>query len=200
MGVITYLVVLRTASQTNSYSFIREAIKWAYEKPLLTYLHAWFIAYGPIIVLPVYNWRRSLRVLATNQYMLICLFGFAVLGWIGGADTERYLFWGAPVVYLLIGQSIEDLAPLLKSRPLQVTLIFGQLISSRVFWTTPDFPNRYATPLPFLTPLTSELQFTDMWSYFGSRLINLVSFCQYVLLGASLLWWLNYRAAHVKRL
>jgi len=194
LGILGILIIFLTASQTNSYSFIHMAVYWAYGKPLLTYLHAWFIAFGPIIVIPIYNWRRMVRFMARNQFMLVYLLVFAVLGWIGGTDTDRILFWAMPVVYILIGQSIEDNAVLLKSLPLLIILCVGQLISERVIWTTPDYPGKFPSPLPILTIPSNRCQYLDLLSFHGSRKIHVVSFFEYLSLGMLLLWWLNYRA------
>lgn len=194
LGILGLLIVLLTATQDNSYSFVRTAVIMAYDKPLLAYLHAWFIAFGPIIIIPIYYWRGTIRFLAKNQFVLIWLLGFAVLAWIGGSDTERILFWGVPVVYLLIGKSIEDNAVLAKLPPLELTiLVVVQLISERVLWTIPDYPNEFSTPFPILTIFSNNFQYLDLFSYHGSRTIQAISFFEYLLLGVLLLWWLNYR-------
>ena len=128
--------------------------------------------------------------------MLVYLFGVAVLGWIGGSDTERFLFWAMPVVYLLIGKSIEDHLQLLKSFPLIVILVLSQLISQRLFWSIPEYPNDFSTPIPILTVLTSRAQYLDLWSHTdGNRLIQSISFWEYTLLCIVLLWWLSYRSS-----
>jgi hypothetical protein len=195
LGVLGLLLVCLVATQSNSYSPIEEAISWAYKKPLLTYLHAWFIAFGPIIVVPIYYWREATRFLVENQFMLVYLLGFAVLAWIGGSDTERILFWSMPVTYLLIGKSIEDNSILAKALPIELAILCAvQLISERAFWIIPDFPNSNPTPLPLLTVLGNNFQYFDLYSYFGSPVVREVSLLEYALLGALLLWWLNYRA------
>lgn len=194
LGILGILIVFLTASQNNSYSYIKTAVGWAYGKPLLTYLHAWFIAFGPIIVISIYNWRSVIRFLARNQFMLVYLLVFSVLAWIGGSDTERILFWGMPIVYLLIGKSIEDNAVILKSTPLLIILFVSQLFSERVLWTIPDYPNTFPTPLPILTILSNSFQYFDLYSFHGSLNIQVVSFFEYLLLGVLLLCWFNYRA------
>ncbi|MFA6223182.1 MAG: hypothetical protein WC647_12785 [Desulfomonilaceae bacterium] len=191
-AILGLLTVHLIASQNNEYSYIRTAIMWAYNKPALTYLHAWFIAFGPIIVIPIYYWRGTIRFLAKNQFILVYLLQFAVLAWIGGTDTERILFWGVPIVYLLVGKSIEDNAVLAKLIPFGLTiLIVGQLISERVLWTIPDYPNEFSTPFPILTILSNNFQYLDLYSFHGSRAIHAISFIEYILLGVLIVWWLN---------
>lgn len=194
-GILGLVIVWLTATQNNSYSFNSTAFFWAYEKPLLTYLHAWFITFGPFIIFPIYYWRGAIRFLTRNQFMLIYLLGFSVLAWIGGSDTERILFWSMPVVYLLIGISIEDNSILEKFLPIELFILLAvQLISERVLWTIPDYPNEFSTPLPILAILSNNFQPLDLWSYHGSRSIEAVSFLEYLLLSILILWWLNYRS------
>lgn len=202
-GALGFLVARVIASQTNAYSFLYASLDWAYKKQLLAYLHAWFIAYGPVIALLVYNWRRVFAFLSANQYLCIYLLAFAVLAWIGGAETERYLFWAMPVVYLLVGISMEEHGALLRSIPLAAVLIVSQAISQRLFWTIPNYPNEFpVTPIPVLTIPSSRCQLFDLYAYAhgdrGIRLVRVVSFLQYLSLGGLLLWWLGYRAGKAK--
>jgi hypothetical protein len=192
-GVLGLFATHMIASQTNEFSFLKTAVMWAYLKPLLTYLHGWLIAYGPLLIIPIYNWRRTTSFLVNNQYMLMFLIGLATLGWIGGTDTERILFWAMPVVYLLIGKSIEDNAPLLKSPPLVIVLVISQLVSERIFWTVPDYPREFSTPIPVLTLLSSKFQHLDLYSFHASRITQVISFSQYLALSVVLLLWLRSR-------
>jgi hypothetical protein len=194
---ITFLIIRLSVSQNNSYSFIKTAVNWAFDKHLITYLHAWFIAFGPIIVLGIYHWRGSMNFLMRNQFMLVYLLGFAVLGWIGGTDTERILFWSAPVVYLLIGKAMEDNQVLVRSFPVIALLVVAQCMSMRIFWMIPDYPNDFRTPFPILTLLSSFCQYLDLYSYHGSRIIQAISFSEYVLLSLAVFAWLRHRAKKI---
>ena len=185
---ITHLIA---SSQSNSY-FFKAALNFAYEKPMLAYLHALFITYGPIIIVPALNWRRVAGFLLRHQFMLIYLMGILVLAWIGGSDTERILNWASPIVYVLIGRSMADCANLLRGLPLAIIILF-QSISQRLFWTIPDYPNDYITSLPFLTIMSGKLQYLDLYSFHGRRLIEAISLLEYLLLSVLLLWWLKSR-------
>ena len=63
LGVGATLLVHRLATQYNDYSFLATALDWAYNKPALTYLHAFFITYGPLILIPLCFWRQTRRFL-----------------------------------------------------------------------------------------------------------------------------------------
>lgn len=193
-GIIGLLIIKLTVTQNNAYSFFRAAAEMTYQKTFSKYLHAWFITFGPIIFIPIYYWRSVFSFLAKNQFMLIYLIGFSILAWIGGYDTERFLFWGSPVVYLIIGRLIEDNAISAKLFSLELTILFVlQLISERVFWTIPDYPNEFSTPFPILTILSNNFQYFDLYSLHGDMKIQAFSFFEYILIIVLLLLWFNYR-------
>jgi hypothetical protein len=190
-GLLGVFAVHVIASQTNHYSFIRTTINWAYNKPLLSYVHAYFVSYGPIIIIPIFYWRQTIDFLLDNQFMFVYLLCFMVLAWVGGSDTERLLFWGMPVVYLLIGMLIQEKMAILKYHGFVGCLLLSQFVSQRIFWNIPDYPNRYPTPIPILTVLSSRFQYFDLWSYHGSHMIQTVSLLQYIFLSAFLIVWLR---------
>jgi hypothetical protein len=182
----------------DGYYYWKTGFLWIYDKPWPTYVQAVFIVFGPAIVLVLFNWRRSWAFLESNQCFLAFMGAVFVLGYVGGNDTERYLYMATPVVYVLIGKAIEDNRLVLQSKPLVLLLCATQLIAHRVFWAIPDFPSDYRTPLPVLTVLRSKFQYLDLWSFHGSRLIEAVSLAEYVLLAFLLILWLNNRAARIK--
>jgi hypothetical protein len=187
VAIITFGVIRLFV--TNDYSYGDHAFHWAYEKPFLTYIHAWFIAYGPIVVMLACNPKRNVRFLASNQYILAFLLGFVLLGLFGGGDTERHLYLGMAAVYLLIGRSFEDYKDSL-SLPFILVLITSQAISQRLLWIIPDYPNNCTTSKPILTILSNCFNPLDLWSFRGDRSIEALSLLQYLILSALLLWWL----------
>jgi hypothetical protein len=193
LGLAGFLWTHRMASQTNDYSFFKTALDWAYDKPFLTYLHAYFITFGPLIVLPLFGWRKSLQFLWEHQYLAVFLLGMMFIGWIGGSDTERFLFWAMPVVYLLIGLFLQENKDRLNSPGLILLLVVSTICSQRLVWTVPDYPNSFPTPTPILSILSSRFQYLDLWSFFAARPIQAISFLQYSLLSVALLVWLRLR-------
>jgi hypothetical protein len=147
------------------------------------------VAYGPILVLLLYNWRKTASFLAASQFMLVYLIGISVLAWIGGTDTIKFLYWAMPVVYLLIGIALEDRKNLL-TLPLIVVLAVSQLLSERIFWTIPDYPSQYSSYLTLLTVIGSKIQYLDLSPSHGSRDIQVISFIQYLALSSLILCWL----------
>jgi hypothetical protein len=192
--VLTHMI----ATKTNSYSFARTAYEWAYEKPLPTYVLSWFIAFGPILAIVLYDIKACWTFLMREQWLFVLLLGSAVLAWIGGSDTERILYWSMPVVYVLIGKALQGTPTSVLSLPFIVALAGLQAISQRIFWPIPDFPNQYAHKLPILTPIGKEFPSLDLYAYHGDRFIESVSLLQYALCAACILLWLHNRSLNLK--
>jgi hypothetical protein len=198
---LTHLLAHESGSQ--HYSFVAAASYWLLNKGPLLYLHAWFLAFGPVLVVLITNLRGLGRFLATHQYQLAYLLVMALLGQIGGTDTERFLFWGMPVVYVLIGKAIESKGRVMASWGLVALMVAGQAVSQRLFWTIPDSigyrdqPALYPSMMPLLTPWSSHVPFYDLFSYGSSPQVQLVSLAQYLVLTIVLAVWLVYRAARL---
>jgi len=181
------------ATKTNGYSFILSATYWAYMKPFLSYILSWFISYGPILAILLYGIKDCWVFLIREQHLLILLSGFVVLAWLGGADTERMLYWSFPIVYVLIGRVICAKSELLRSFPIIIILSGLQAISERILWPIPDFPNLYSHKFPILTPAGKQFPYLDLYAYHGVYLIESISLLQYVLCVGGLLLWSHNR-------
>ena len=180
-GICGLVVTHLLATQANNYSFLRTAHWWAYGKPLPGYILAWFIAFGPVLAVTLYDIRGCWTFLMRQQHLLIFILGFSVLAWVGGSDTDRILYWSMPVVYVLTGKAIERQHALLRSVPILATLTILQAISQRMFWATPDFPNPFSHKVPFLTHIGRECPMLDLYSYHAHQLVQSVSLLQYAL-------------------
>lgn len=164
------------AQQTDDYSFVRTVGQWAYNKPLPVYVHGLFIAFGPALILPVYFWRTAAAWLNENPIQAWTLGIFLLLGWVGGSDTERIVYWAMPVVYALFGVILETHA-LPKSFLLALAAL--QLLSHRVFMTLPDFPGPYP----------------ELWSYQASRSTQVLGLATHLAAVLGLWGWLRWREA-----
>jgi hypothetical protein len=194
-AIVGALVTHIFAVQTNNYSFLLRAIWFLYKKPALTYIYAWFIAYGPIIVILVYKWEMVIDFLKSHQFHGIYLITISVLGWIGGTDTERILYWSMPIVYLLFAIILQNgniLALLTKHYIFTAFLIISQSISQRLFWIIPD-PN-LSTPssIPIISSLGNHGMYQDLWSSGAKLKISFIFTCQYLILSVVMVLWLKY--------
>jgi len=192
-GIVGLVTAHLIASSNNSYSFLVSAYSWSYNKPLLCYVHSWFIAFGPIIAISLFDFRNCWSFLKQEQPLLVFLCSCTLLAWIGGSDTERILYWSMPVVYILLARSIQNTTPLLKSRFLILTLIVAQGISQRVFLPIPDYPNEFQNMVPILTPIGSDFPALDLFAFHGRRIVEAVSLLQYSLCVGFFIWWLYRR-------
>ena len=188
---ITHMLV----TPVETYSFLKTAYSWIYKKAFSGYILAWFISFGPVLAILFYDIRRCGHFLMQHQHLLVLLLGCMALAWIGGSDTERFCYWAMPVVYLLIGKAMENHRAILRSLPLLLVLAILQLISQRVLWSTPDYPNEFAHSFPFLTPIGEKQPYLDLWSYHGDARVHFRSLAQYIVCTLGILFWLHYRSS-----
>jgi len=179
------------------YSTLKQAGHFWYYQPLFMYLHSWLIAYGPVLFLPVFFWRRAGRFLWIHQYQLAFLVGIVALSWVGGDDTERYSFWAMPIIYLLCGKIIEQEGSILRSRLLVACLVTTQAFSERLFWFVPqewggDNPSRV-----LLTPLRN-VSYLNLYTHFGPGLALGLSLIEYGIVGVIIIWVLRRRQLEIR--
>ena len=194
-GVAALLAVRAVARQTNDYSFAATAAYYLYDKPWLVYLQSVFTAFGPVVWFPILYWRQARAFLAGRQHLACYLGAFAVLALIGGTDTERLLYWSMPVVYVLIGRTLEaQRADLLRPWWLPAGFAAAQLVASRaVFWPIPDHPSPYGNVPPVFTPLGRHVPFLELYSFFQPHPVQLATLAAYLATGALLSFWLGWK-------
>jgi hypothetical protein len=209
LAVAAFLGVHHAAEITNAPSQ-PEAGGLIVPKSIPTYALGWWTAFGPLLVLPLFTWRRAASFLWNHQYMLGLLLIVSLLSSFASPalqlqlqDTERYLFWAMPVVYVLIGRSLEHLLPIM-SRPLLALLIVGQVLAERVFWTIPqpganDPSNVFShgsSAILLFTPLGGNVEYFDIFPSWMSQGYRLVLLGEYVALAVVIIAWLYLLANH----
>lgn len=181
------------ARRTGGYSFVNQVGHWIYHQSLMMYAHAWLITFGPLLFLLLFAWRETGHFFRENQGQLVYLAGVIGLGWIGGADTERFATWAAPVLLAALGHVIEKKTPVLKSAALIAVLAVTQVLAQRLFWTIPEEVGTSHRGLVLLTPLGGGVSYLNLFSHYGSDFSLVISFAQYCALGVLLLVWLGRR-------
>ena len=194
------LAVRAVARQTNDYSFALTAVQFLRGKSLLVYLQSMFLAFGPVLWFPIFYWRQGCAFLAARQHLAAYLGAFALLAFIGGTDTERLLYWSMPVVYVLIGRTLEEQGRnLLRPSWLPACFVVAQLIASRaVFWPIPDYPSSCPDVWPVFTPFGCRVPFMELFSFFEPRPERLASLAAYFAFGVLLAGWLGWRRQTVR--
>jgi len=171
-------------------SFVAAFMQWI-RKPPSAYFLAWFTAYGPVLALLVFDWKHVVRDLREQQHLLSFLGLCTVLAFFGGSDTERFVFWAMPIVYMLVGRSFERHLYVFKGSVIGAGLMLAQAVSARIFWPIPD-------PASETAPLASGASFGErvyavadrvfvidhfhwnLWSSFGSQPFRLVRLSLYL--------------------
>jgi hypothetical protein len=193
------LVTVDTAER----SFLGAVFQYLHKSPL-SYLLAWFTAFGPVLAIVAFDWRAAARTLADHEWLLVFGVLCGGLAFIGGSDTERFAYWSLPVVYLLLGRAIERHKAMLGSAGLATSILVLQAVSARVFWGIPD-PAGDATGLAAQSwparvyGVVDRLVVMDgfhwnLWSSFGSRPFRLVRLAAYLIVTVALVSWMRVRA------
>jgi len=181
---------------------------WLVPKSPAAYLLGWWTAFGPLLILPFFAWKSTLAFLRQHQFMAVLLGIVAILSSVSSPrlqlelqDTERYLFWAAPVVYVLIGLALEETLAFF-ARPVLGLLVAGQMLSERVFWVIPqpgvadpsEVFARSNSALLLLTPLGSRVEYFDLFPSWLSQSYRLVLLREYVLLALVVIGALYWRS------
>lgn len=205
-GLFSYLAVHFGTTARGSFSFVEALLTALATKPIEALPLSWFIAFGPMIAIVAYDWRATREFLRERPDLATVLAACLVLGYIGGTDTERFVFWAMPVMYLLVARSIERHRALLVAPGLALVVIVGQLLSERVLWPVPD-PGRAVTPLLEVDGLPARIYAVvnrlfviddfhwNLWSTFGSRPFHLAQLAFYLVLSVVIITMMRRRAA-----
>jgi hypothetical protein len=197
-GGATFGLLRLAFVSTSSYAFARAAVGWVLRKWPNTYVQGWLIAYGPILVLPIFSWRACwlfLRDLQAEAVFLAALFG---ISWIGGGDTERFVTWGAPVIYLLIGIRLQELLRERVPTLCVAVLVVTQAVSERLFWILPAVALEWeqVSEVVLLTPIGNNVSVYNVTAWDAEPTIRLVSQVEYGLVTLALLgllFWMRRR-------
>lgn len=190
-GACALLACRYLGTQTNNYEFYDTAVGWAWNKPLPSYLLAWYMAYVSILLLAIYNFRGSFTFLLHHQHLLVVFASCAVLAYIGGTDSVRFLAWGLPVSYVLAARSLEDHPCILRSLPLAAFLLLVQVLSQRMLWPIPDHLSTEQTKWVLLTCFGAGAEFLDLHSFWAARHLQNEYLKQYILVTGILLFWIH---------
>jgi len=198
LGIVALLSIRLFVESTVSYSFAGAAFSWIYRKSVLMYVHAWLIAFGPVLFIIFIKYRESMQFLKENKLSAYYLLIIAFMGLAGGSDTERIVFWAMPVVYLMLVRIISENGKLFSSKLIIAIIDVTQIINMRVFWATPDYPNEFSSINPVLTPIGNQFPLLDLWTWHGDLKVNMISFAGYVGLFVILALVIKYNEKNVE--
>ena len=205
-SVAAVIVATRLWAQPRiPFSWVETAFFHISHKPAYTWVLAWFITFGPLLALVFYDWRRAWRTLGGRPYLAAYVLAFGTLAYIGGHDTERYLFWSMPVVYLLIAQALVAHRRALDNTYLVTVLVLAQVVSARMLWSIPSPSLAVAslsempTPAAKIYSVLNRLFIIDdfhwnLWSNFGSRPFHALLLAIYLAFSAAMIGWIHLRA------
>lgn len=112
------------------------------------------------------------------------LLAFAILAWIGGSDTERILYWSAPIVYILIGKSLEKRVPF--PAQIWVLLVGITILSERIVFILSEKESAPSIWPPFITLLSNKAQIIELFTASMPNIINFILLFQYTAIAVAL--------------
>ena len=197
VGIAGLLITRENVSGiTNEFSFGYIATLWLLFKSIFSFLHSWAIVVGPIIVVLIYFWKEARATLLKHQGLWAFLILGSLLAYIGGADTERFVFWLFPVILILLGQLLEKHGSLFKNPVLWITIVVGQVLSWRLIANIPQFEEgKEVNPVPLLGPYidADSLQLFSHHAGIGFKFVSMVEYA--VLIG--ILYFVLDRVYHL---
>lgn len=184
--VVSRLIITFITETTNDYKFYNAAFGNFYSSSLFNFIHAWFVAFGPVIFLLLIDIRKTKSFFNNNRIFFWFLLFIALLSFIGGTDTERIAYWSFPVVLTACAFLLRQL----KLNPIGITLIVILLIiqivfAERILFQIPDFPGIKISSIKsvFLIPQGENIPYLDLYASYADLKVALVGFAEYLILG-----------------
>ncbi len=193
-GLLAILLcnALVIVNNEGTYAGIRLLGRIVYDMLVPTYLLGWFIAYGPLLALVVYNWRSTLSFLMKHQYQFVCLLSVMALSWVGGNTVYRYSFWAFPIIFVLIGRAMEEHMQEVKVPLFAGILAASVVISQRMFMLWPDHPSSFPSRYPVFTPLGNDVPMIDVIGI-GNAEICAIALLEYLAFSVCIVLYLYYQ-------
>lgn len=168
---------------------------WGYPE-FHKWLLAWFSAFGPAIGFLLIRPGISFDFLKRHWAIMIVFAELIFLSWLGGSDYERFFCWLSPIVWLLLGLTLESSRDFLKRKWLAVVFLGLQLLSERSFWAIPNFTRTRLCPLSdckvLLTLFGDHVDYLDLQSWYEDPAVRMVRMIQYflvlVVMGITYYW------------
>lgn len=176
ISAIVYFTIVLNVTPTNSYKFWNAALDVFYNKSLVNYLHSLLIAYGPIVFIAFFNLKSLATLLRANKIEALYLYIFLILALIGGADTERIAFFGAPIVFFFLAKLVE--LDEVKNLTYFSVLVATMIISMRLFLALPTDVSDVHT-YPIITQFSLDFSYLDLYASHADNKVKLVSFLEY---------------------
>ena len=198
-GTVCLLAVRLWVIETpTGFSGYDELLRGFQQKSLLQYGLASLLVFGPLIAVPVFFWRRSVRFLIERPVFLVYLSLSALLAWSVGGDAERLLVFASPVAYILTAQGIMW-ARLEPKTGVLVGLFLLQAASSRIFAQIggpidpPEVGSEVWERLGWAGAKWA-LSYDNMWSLTSAPLMTYVYAIWYGLIGVGIIVFLRAHA------
>jgi hypothetical protein len=187
-GILGIAITHRLGEGSGPYSFVLTIVYYLYHKPMMVLIHAFYNGYGTALIPVLVFWRRAwewIRIRPLLGIYPLITFG---LGWTAGGDTTRINYWGCLALLPLMAVVLSELK--LATFGIGVFLVL-ELITTRLFFSIPDFPGTEAWHVPLLTGWGTDLSVMDLWSELANPRVLMISLFQYAALTVFAFLWIR---------
>ncbi|MGH2366978.1 MAG: hypothetical protein ACRDI2_02170 [Chloroflexota bacterium] len=130
----------------NIYRLHIQSTMWPHVLPQAVEIPAsFFLVYGVIGIISIYNWRRSIQILQNHPAMLLFLVGSMVASVIGSVDLERCMFYHAIPVLYVFARVVQEQWVFFRQWQVAVPVVAAQAyMSDLVRWNMVDYERTYS--------------------------------------------------------
>ena len=159
----------------------------------MAYLLGPFLAYGPLLFLPLF-FANTATCQLCKAYPILPIYGLGILllALIGGYHGVRFFFWGYCTALPLIGATISGMQCYSRKRQASifVPLVLLQILACHPFGLLPDVPSLVASDFPshyILFPYGQYAHYAHLWPHAMSEGLRQLVLCQYAAIGVCVL-------------
>ena len=196
VGILAWLSTFVVATDAG-FSSGEHLLRRAYNRRVIDVVLGWLVAFGPALFIVIFDWRGASEFLRKHQAYAVYLAGVVAIGWSGSLESERHaLYAGSPIVYLLLGRTVERHLAWFRSWAV-IPLLAAQAVVHRVTLITPGPEGDYQDRIPdlLLTPFGLRASYLHLFPSYLPMELAFDQFLQFVILGVVVWFWLGRRAA-----
>lgn len=189
----TLIVSSQVAHMTHEYNFIFPIKAILFTKSISELLLSVFNIYGLFFIVFLFFYKTIISELEKHQHLIPFFLLSIVLSWFGAGDTERFVIWFSPILFVFLIAILEQHHQLLKKLPIVLLLSIPMIFTLRIFAPIPQ-PYNYLEKvfhIPILTTI-NQRDYINGFAYTANENFVFVALCQYVALSILLFMALRY--------
>ncbi|MCD4761118.1 hypothetical protein K8R42_04430 [bacterium] len=193
-GAMALLLTHLLVEGTGEYTYLRAGVGMFWHKPFPVWINGWFGAFGILLIPALCSWRWLQEWVRANPQAAVWLGGLWLLGWFGGSDTIRIMFWSAPLAFVLLYDHYRAHTGFYHRWWVLLLLLLVHLLSQRWGTPIPDYDPAAVSQLPLFTPQGISCPYLDLEPQHASHWVSKIALAQYFAASLLLAWsFLHWR-------